>query len=267
MKPFACAAVTALCLSLVPQTASATTLTAFAGVEITIATTDGSQAVGIYQRQTTTNVQLTEGDGTGSVGFQLVTGGPLITGPSYTSATRNEAVATVGSDGSATFVREMRERFTIYRSLDEDREIMITLASLPGLSGLFLQAFGTVLAEGSIGAASATVTLERTDFEGTLFSRSVFQNLGGTGPGDIVNATDNLFTPVSLAQVVEKREVGEPDMSFVLTVRVEASTLVEPAEEVSVIPLPAAGWLLVTGLGGLFLARRPRRGRSGGAAQ
>ena len=247
-----------LALGATPQTGAAATLSAFAGVTITFTTPDGSNPVQIYTRQGITGIDDTEGDGItsgGSTQFAATpTGGPVF---STSNSVTAEATATV--EGEATFLFDLVQRFTVARSLDADREVTITLAPLDGLGGTLLQAFGQVTALGDIGAAFAIVTLGRTDFEGTLFSQSAFQNLVGTQPGDIVNEQSSLV-PVSRTELIPQREGGDPDITFILNMRVQVSAIAERPQieppPAGVIPLPPAAPLLALGLGMLVLLRR-----------
>lgn len=248
-------------LALTVQPLAAATLSAFAGMTITFTTPDGSNPVQIYTRQGIVGIDDTDGDGTTSGGSTQQVPATPTNVPVFTTSNAVNAEATTTVEGEATFLFDLVQRFTVARSLDADREVTITLAPLDGLGGTLLQAFGQATAPGDIGAAFAIITLERTDFEGTLFSQSVAQNLVGTQPGDIVNQQSPLV-PVSMTELIPQREGGDPDTTFVLNMRVQVSAIAERPQieppPVGVVPLPPAAPLLALGLGTLLLLRRRR---------
>lgn len=265
MNTSACTgAAVALVLAASPQFATAATLSAFAGMTITFETPDSSNPVQIYTRQTIVGTDDTDGDGATSGGSTLIASS-LTNAPVFTTSNRVDAEASATVTGEASYSVSLVQRFFVTRLLDADREVTITLAPLDGLGGTLLQAFGRADSVGDIGSAYAIITLERTGFEGTLFSQSVFENLAGTQPGDIVNAQSPLLpaSPFTLTETIPQREVGEADFVYTLTMLVETFALAEPQQappDPGVIPLPPAAPLLALGLGCLALLRRRPRG-------
>lgn len=252
-------AVLAIFIAGSPVAAAAATLEAFAGITVTFETEDSSNPVSTYTRQTILNANDTDGDGVNDGGATQLASS-LTNAPVFTTSNQVNATSTAVVEGEATFKVDLVQRFTVDRSLADDRAVTISLAPLDGLGGLFMQAFGQSGALSDLGSAFAAVTLERNDFEGTLFFESVFRNLFNVAAGDFVNDQKGL-TPVFLPQIIPKREDGGPSVTFTLTMRVETFALAQPEPPVNgVIPVPMAAPLLASGLGMLYLLRRRSRG-------
>lgn len=251
-------AVAALCLAALPHGAAAATLEAFAGVRIVFETSDVTNPVQIYTRQTVFGTDATDGDGTTSGGATQIEGS-LTDAPVFATANEVRGEATAAVAGEAVYRIDLIQNFWVARSLDADRMVDITLSPLDGLGGTYLQAFGLSGAPGDIGAAFAAINLQRNDFEGDLYADSAFINLVGVLPGDFANDQKGL-APVTLSQLIPQRGPLDPDVRFTLTLTVETSALVEPVAvdppDVGVIPLPPAAPLLALGLGCLALLRR-----------
>lgn len=242
-----------------PQAATSAVLAAFSGVNITFETFDGSQAVQSLSRTTFTLADEIEGDGVNSGGSTNVAPNLDLSQSVFTTSNRVDAESAVTVDGLASFAVRLQQEFTVARSLVEDRSVRITLEPIVGLGGLYLNAFGQSGAIGDIGSAFASITLERSDFEGVLYQDSVFQNLVGTLPGDIVNEQKNLAS-IFFDELIPQRDPGDPDVRFTLNLLVETFAFAQPQDvDVNVIPLPPAAPLLALGLGCILLLRWRRR--------
>ncbi len=259
----------------VPVAGAAATLEAFAGITIRLSNLstggggaeDGGNLIAVGQSGVDV-IEDTDGDGTASLTRTLVGGvSPVLNVGEYLVSPRVNALATAGLDGYGEASGSQRIFFDISRANSADAFIDIALEPLDGLGGQILNVFGRADRLGDIGSAFARITLERSDFEGVLFSENAFVNLFGLGAGDFDTVARSLIPSFELTDVlIPRRQEGDTlPIRFTLDLNVSTTALVEPAGNgPAVIPLPPAAPLLAFGIAALFGLRRLRAGgRSG----
>ena len=256
-------------LASLPVAVGAATVEAFAGITVrlsNLSTGDGGNLIGVAQFGLG-ETEETEGDGTAVLSRTLVAGGsPVLTVNEYFVSRRVDAAATADLEGYGQASGTQRVWFEISRASDTDAFIDIALEPLDGLGGQIIGVFGRADRVGDIGAAFARITLERSDFEGTLFSEQAFVNLVGLGAGDFNAASRNLIPPFVLQDVLIPRQTdtNTSPVRFTLDILVETSALVEAdTNGPAVIPVPPAAPLLAFGLAALFGLRGMHRRRRG----
>lgn len=263
-RTLAATALAAVALAAPAGPAAALSIEAYAGIKLRVVTFDGGPALLGFGAPPVTVVESAEGDAaTEVIPFFIADT------PDDPQARRRSIVSrvTADSDGEGAAIGERSLRFDIAPLADADGFIGIELEAIEINADRIIEVSAGADQSGDIGAAFASILLQRSDFEGDLFFRSAFVNLTGVAPGEV--AADEVLLPgtVSLGQVLipqRAADAGPQDtVRFTLTLRVESFGLATPQSDPTdgaVIPVPPAAPLLALGLAALAALRR-RRGR------
>ena len=276
-RPLVALALAGTVFAVPPAPAAALTVEAFAGITFRLLRDADGPALTtvLIDSLPATQVEDASGDATAEITRTPVvpsgTGGALGGVEDYFVSRRINAVVTADENGEGAASGTTRIEFIVARSLTADGFIDLELSALPGLGGQIVNVFGQANRANDSGSAFGRITLERNDFEGTLFDSSAFVNLVGLGPGDFNADARFLATPFVLQNVlIPQREVGDPDVRFTLDIFVQTLGFAEPLGDPNgngngdgqngeaVIPVPPAAPLLALGLAALAALRRTR---------